>query len=146
MEPFEENAMEYKLPYRDYHKALMKNQLLGLKCNQCGTVTCPPQMSCSNCVSYDLEIMQLSGKGKITTYTTIVVAPEGRETEAPYIIVMVELEEGPWIMGNLTDMDPTRAGMDLIGKSVEAGCRVFPGDRYSDGPMARPAFRFAVYP
>ncbi|MCF8105453.1 MAG: Zn-ribbon domain-containing OB-fold protein [Desulfohalobiaceae bacterium] len=138
--------MEYKLPFRDYHKALLKNRLLGLKCNQCGRVTCPPQMSCSSCSSYDLEITQLSGKGKITTFTTIVVAPEGRETEAPYIIVVVELEEGPWIMGNLTDMDPGRAGMDLIGKTVEAGCRVFPGDRYSDGPMARPAFRFAAHP
>lgn len=138
--------MEYKLPFRDYHKALLKNRLLGLKCNQCGGVTCPPQMSCSSCASYDLEITQLSGKGTITTFTTIVVAPEGRETEAPYIIVVVELEEGPWIMGNLTDMDPGRAGMDLIGKQVEAGCRVFPGDLYSDGPMARPAFRFAAHP
>lgn len=138
--------MEYKLPFRVYHKALMKNRLLGLRCNQCETLTCPPQMSCSSCASYDLEITQLSGKGKITTYTTIVVAPEGRETEAPYIIVLVELDEGPWIMGNLTDMDPERAGMDLIGKRVEAGCRVYPGDRYSDGPMARPAFRFADKP
>lgn len=135
--------MEYQLPFRDYHKALMKNRLLGLKCNQCSTITCPPQMSCRNCVSYDLEAVQLSGKGEIKTYTKIVVAPEGRESEAPYLIVMVELEEGPWIMGNFTDMDPERAGMDLIGRSVTAGCRIFPGDRYSDGPMARPAFRFA---
>ncbi len=135
--------MEYKLPFRQYHKALMKNQLLGLKCGNCGAITCPPQMSCRNCSSYDLEVTQLSGSGKITTYTTIFVAPEGRETEAPYIIVMVELEEGPWIMGNLYDMAPERASMDLIGRPVTLGCRVFPGDRYSDGPMARPAFLFA---
>lgn len=135
--------MEYKLPFREYHKALMKNTLTGLKCNQCGTVTCPPQMSCRNCSSYDLEVAQLSGKGKIITYTTIFVAPEGRETEAPYTVVLVELEEGPWIMGNLYDTDPQKAGMHIIGNPVEFGCRVFPGDRYSDGPIARPAFRFA---
>jgi hypothetical protein len=40
-------------------------------------------------------------------------------------------------------MDPIRADMELIGQPVELGCRVFPGDKYSDGPMARPAFRFA---
>lgn len=139
---YEEEDMEYKLPFREYHKALMKNRLMGLKCNQCGTVVCPPQMSCSNCVSYDLETVQLSGKGKIRTFTKIGVGPEGRESEAPYLIVLVELEEGPWIMGNLTDMDPERADVDLIGKSVTAGCRIYPGDKYSDGPMARPAFRF----
>ena len=135
--------MEYKLSFREYHKALMKNKLMGLKCKACGTVTCPPQMSCSSCTGFDLDVTELSGKGKITTYTTVYVAAEGRESEAPYIVVLVELEEGPWIMGNLHDMDPSRADMSLIGRKVELGCRVFPGDRYSDGPMARPAFRFA---
>ncbi len=135
--------MEYKLPFREYHKALMKNTLLGLKCNNCGAVTCPPQMSCINCSSYDLEVTQLSGKGKITTFTTIFIAPEGRETEAPYTVVLVELEEGPWIMGTLYDTDPQMANMEIIGKQVEFGCRVFPGDKYSDGPIARPVFRFA---
>ena len=134
--------MEYKLSFKDYHKALMKNKLMGLKCKACGTITCPPQMSCRNCTGFDLEVVELTGKGKITTYTTIYVAPEGRENEAPYIIVLVELEEGPWIMGNLCDMDPTRATLDLIGKSVELGVRIFPGDKYSDGPAARPVFRF----
>jgi uncharacterized OB-fold protein len=100
-------------------------------------------MSCRSCTAYDLEITELSGRGKITTFTTITVAPEGRESEAPYIVVLVELEEGPWIMGNLYDLDPSRADLSLIGRQVELGCRVFPGDRYSDGPMARPAFRFA---
>ncbi|MFO7931266.1 MAG: Zn-ribbon domain-containing OB-fold protein [Thermodesulfobacteriota bacterium] len=135
--------MEYKLPFKEYHKALMKNRLTGLKCSQCGAVTCPPQMSCRNCSSYDLEVTRLSGKGKITSYTTIFVAPEGRESEAPYTVVLVELEEGPWIMGSLYDTDPEKADMDLIGRQVEFGSRLFAGDKYSDGPIARPAFRFA---
>lgn len=134
--------MEYKLSFREYHKALMKNKLMGLKCKECGTVTCPPQMSCSSCTGFDLEVVELNGKGKITTYTTIYVPAEGREGEAPYIIVLVELEEGPWIMGNLYDLDPARASLDLIGKPVQLGIRIFPGDKYSDGPAARPAFRF----
>jgi hypothetical protein len=138
--------MEYKLPFQDYHKALIKNRLLGLKCKECGTVTCPPQMSCSQCTSFDLDIVELTGRGKIRTYTTIFVAPEGRESEAPYIIVLVELEEGPWIMGNLFDMDPLRASLEMVGRSVELGARIFPGDKYSDGPAARPVFRFMNAP
>ncbi len=135
--------MEYKLPFQEFHKALTKNKLMGLKCKECGTITCPPQMACRDCQGFDLEPVELSGKGRITTYTTIYVPPEGREVEAPYIIVLVELDEGPWIMGNLYDMDPERASLDLIGKRVQLGVRMFPGDKYSDGPAARPAFRFA---
>jgi hypothetical protein len=138
--------MEYKLPFQEYHKALIKNRLLGLKCKECETVTCPPQMSCSHCAGFELDVVELSGRGKIRTYTTIFVAPEGRESEAPYIIVLVELEEGPWIMGNLFDMDPLRASLEMVGRTVELGARIFPGDKYSDGPAARPVFRFTNAP
>jgi uncharacterized OB-fold protein len=70
------------------------------------------------------------------------VAPLGREVEAPYTIVLVELEEGPWIMGNLIDIDPTKVGMELIGRKVKLGFKVFPGDLYSAGEGVRPLFSF----
>lgn len=135
--------MEYKLTFQEYNKALKKNKLMGLKCTDCGTITCPPMMVCSNCASTNLEIVEMSGKGKIRTFTVVNIAPEGRENEVPYTIAMVELDEGPWIMGNLVDIDPRKVTMDVIGKRVKIGNRVFPGDHYSeDGGMARPAFSF----
>jgi len=134
--------MEYKLTFQEYNKALKKDKLLGLKCNDCGTVTCPPMMVCSNCASTNHEIVQLSGKGKIVTFTVVNVTSEGRENEVPYTIAMVELDEGPWIMGNLVDIDPRKVTMDVIGKRVKIGNRVFPGDHFSDVKEARPAFYF----
>ncbi len=134
--------MEYKLDFRTYSNALKKNKLLGLRCNACCTVTCPPQLVCSECAGREVEVVELKGKGKIVTFTTTHVAPLGRETEAPYTIVMVALEEGPWIVGNLIDIDPARAGMSLIGKKVKLGHKVFPGDMYSDGEATRPLFSF----
>jgi len=69
------------------------------------------------------------------------VASEGREDEVPYVIVLVELDEGPWIMGNLTGTDPAAADVALIGKKVRMdGSRVFSGDKYSAGEGASPAF------
>jgi len=135
--------MEYKLDFRTYNKALMKNELLGLKCNECGTITCPPKMCCHECASSDLEIVALNGKGKIVTFTQTFVAAQGRECEAPYTVALVELEEGPWIAGNLIDIDPDKINMDLIGRKVKLGHKVFPGDAYSDGPAARPVFSFS---
>ena len=133
--------MEYKLTFKGYNEALKKNKLLGLKCQECGTITVPPKMVCRKCASPDMEIIELTGKGKIQTFTTCNVAPEGREDEVPYIIVLVELNEGPWIMGNLTGIDPTTATVELIGKRVRMGDnKVFPGDKYSAGEGARPLF------
>jgi uncharacterized OB-fold protein len=134
--------MEYRLDFRTYSNALRKNRLMGLKCNNCGTVTCPPKMTCQECAGTDLEITELSGRGKITTFTTTYVAPLGREVEAPYTIVMVALDEGPWIAGNLIDIDPDKVGMALIGRRVKLGHKLFPGDRYSGGEAARPLFSF----
>ena len=132
--------MKYKLSFKAYNAALKENKLLGLKCQSCGAVTTPPKMVCRQCTGSELEIIQLKGTGKIQTFTTVYVVPEGREEECPYIVVMVELDEGPWILGNLDGVEPTQAGMELIGKRVNMGFKVFPGDKYSAGDSARPLF------
>jgi uncharacterized OB-fold protein len=133
--------MEHKLIFKDYNKALQQNRLLGLKCRVCGAITVPPKMACRQCTSSELDVTELQGIGKIRTFTTVNVAAEGREGEVPYTIVMVELEEGPWIMGNLEGIDPQAASMELIGKRVKMAHRLFPGDSYSAGEGARPVFR-----
>ena len=132
--------MEHKLTFKDYNEALKENKLLGLKCKECGTITVPPKMVCRKCASPDMEIIELKGRGKIQTFATVNVAPEGREDEVPYIIVLVELDEGPWLMGNLTGVDPNEATMELIGKRVKMGHKVFPGDKYSAGEGVSPLF------
>ena len=135
--------MEYKLPFKDYNEALKQDRLLGLKCKDCGAITVPPKMVCWQCASSDVDIVELGGKGKIVTFTTVNVVSEGREDECPYIIVMVELDEGPWLMGNLSGIDPTEASMALIGKSVKMGHKIFAGDKYSAGDSAGPLFSLA---
>jgi len=132
--------VEHKLIFKDYSEALKENKLLGLKCKECGTITVPPMMVCRQCASPDMEIIELKGRGKIQTFATVNVAPEGREDEVPYIIVLVELDEGPWLMGNLTGVDPNEATMELIGKKVKMGHKVFPGDKYSAGEGVSPLF------
>ena len=134
--------MEYKLTFKEYSEALKSNKLLGLKCRDCGAITIPPKMVCRQCTSLNLEVMELKGNGKIQTFTVVNVAAEGREREVPYTIVLVELDEGPWIMGNLS-IDARAATFDeLIDKRVkmEKG-ETFPGDKYSAGEGARPIFQ-----
>jgi len=134
--------LEHKLTFKDYNEALKKDKLLGLKCRECGAITVPPKIACRRCASPDMDIVELKGTGEIQTFTTVNVAAEGYESEVPYTIVMVELDEGPWIMGNLVGIDPSKVTMELIGKRVKMGHRVFPGDKYSASDTARPLFSF----
>ena len=135
--------MEQKLYFKDYNEALKQNKLLGLKCRQCMAITVPPKMACRKCGSLDMDVIEVKTGGKIKTFTTVFVGAEARESEVPYILVIVELEAGPWIMGNLEGVDPKTATMELIGKKVKMGNKVFPGDKYSAGESARPIFSLA---
>lgn len=134
--------MEYKLTFKNYNESLKKNKLLGLKCKDCGFITVPPKIVCRQCTSPNLDIIELAGKGKIVTFTVVNVAAESRQNEVPYILAMVELDEGPWILGNLIDIDPATVNMDIIGRRVLMRNKVFPGDKYSAGEGARPLFVF----
>lgn len=132
--------MEYKLTYNAFKEALKQNKLLGLKCNQCGAYTVPPKKVCMECASEDLGIVELSGKGEIQTFTVINVPPEGIE-ECPYMVVLVKLDEGPWIMGNVTGIDLDKTTMDLMGQRVKMGnSKVLPGDKFSAGEKVALAF------
>jgi len=114
----------------EFFNNLKEGKLLGLKCSDCGAITCPPKNSCNKCGSRNLERVFLSGKGTIKTYTVTYVAPVGYEKEAPYTVALVELEEGPWIVGRL-DVDPKIAEeKDLIGKRVSIFAKELPSEPF----------------
>ena len=137
--------MEAKLTFKEYNENLKQGRLNGLKCRDCGEVSGQPRLVCAKCGGFDLEVVNLAGNGIIQTFTVNYVAAEGRESEAPYIVAIVELDEGPWVMGNITGLEPKEAGMDIMGMKVRMeGTAVFAGDRYSAGETARPVFKLVT--
>ena len=134
--------MEAKLTFKEYNENLKQGRLSGLKCSGCGEVSAQPRLICAKCGGSQLETMELKGSGAVQTFTVNYVAAEGREPEVPYIVVIVELDEGPWIMGNIVGIKPEEAGMDIMGRKVQMeSTAVFSGDRYSSGDIARPVFK-----
>jgi hypothetical protein len=127
-----------KLTHNQYFEALKEDELKGLKCLQCGAMTVPPKAACDECGSTDQEVALLSGEGVIKTFTVIRVAPEG--LKAPYVVVLVQLDEGPWLMGNLEGIEPDKATMRLIGKRVALGHKVVAGMKYTAGEGVVPLF------
>lgn len=123
--------MAYPLTYIEFYEGLKEGKLLGLKCKQCGSYTAPPKICCAECGSTEVEVVQLSGRGEIKTFTVIRVAPDG--FNPPYIVAMAEMEEGPWLMGNLEGVDPDNLPGKIIGSKVKTGHKVIEPALYTSG-------------
>jgi uncharacterized OB-fold protein len=50
-------------------------------------------------------------------------------------VAEVELDEGPWVMGNIIGVDPDKATMALMGQQVKIGYEVVPGDKFTGGEI-----------
>jgi len=77
----------------------------------------PPRYICPSCRRKgQLDPYRLSGRGKIISYTVIHSPPSGFEDQKPYVIAIIELEEGPRLTAQVTDCDSN----DIkIGDEVE---------------------------
>jgi len=78
----------------DFAGYLKDGHLMGSKCKKCGTTSFPPRADCESCMSGDFEFFEVTGKATLHTYTKIVAAPTGFEDEVPYIVGVVDLDEG----------------------------------------------------
>ncbi|MFT4289149.1 Zn-ribbon domain-containing OB-fold protein [Nocardioides sp.] len=116
-----------------YFRAAYDGTLLIQRCPACGAAQHYPRLLCARCAATP-EWEAASGRGTIYTFTVIRQAGmPGFDEEAPYVIALVDLEEGPRLMGNITDcpVDQVR-----IGQRVRAYCL-----RIADGvglPQWRP--------
>jgi len=88
---------------------------MAAKCSKCGAMLLPPRPLCTKCFSTDFEWVELSGKGKLLSYTVIHVSPPQFESMAPYIVGIVKLEEGLNLPGMIRGVEPEkiRVGMTL---------------------------------
>jgi len=91
--------------------------LIGSKCLQCGKVFFPKRILCPECRRKGkLEEINLSGKGKILTYSVIETPTDEFKNIAPYVVAIVELEEGAKVTTQIVDYDMEKIE---IGKEVE---------------------------
>lgn len=93
---------------------------MATKCTICGQLNLPPREVCQECGSKDWEWIQLEGKGRLETYTTIHIPPAKFSDIAPYIVGIVRLNEGPRITAIIhISPDDVKVGMDLVVAYVE---------------------------
>ena len=117
-------------------------KMIGQKCKKCGAVNFPPKGVCKYCqISSDFEEIQLSGRGKVHTFVLISAGgapPEFAEQEkagGQYPVAIVQLEEGPKVIGQIADADPKEVKIDM---PVKAELRKI----YTEEEVIRYGFKF----
>jgi uncharacterized OB-fold protein len=92
--------------------------LVGSACGSCGRHFFPSRVLCPECRRKGkVRGHKFSGKGKVYSFTVIRTPPEGFEIYIPYVMVMVELEEGARVVSQMVDCKPEDV---RIGMPVEA--------------------------
>ncbi len=123
----EASGWERPIPQKDavsgpYWEAASRGELLIQRCARCGNRQFYPRALCTRCGA-DPEWERASGRGKVHTFT-VIRQNHARPfvDELPYVVAMVELDEGVLVMGNITDCSPedVHIGMPLEVHMVEA--------------------------
>ncbi|MCK5628067.1 Zn-ribbon domain-containing OB-fold protein [Candidatus Bathyarchaeota archaeon] len=98
-----------------FYRYVAQKKLMGGRCIHCGKIYLPPRPLCGFCFSKDFDWVELSGKGKLLTYTIIHVAPPQFQSMTPYVVGIIGLEKGLRLPGIITGVAPEqiRIGMDL---------------------------------
>jgi hypothetical protein len=113
-----------------YWDAAQAERLLLQRCAGCGRSWHPPSEFCPFCQAHDFEWFEASGDGVIHSYTVVRhAAHPAVENWIPYTILLVDLAEGPRLIGRLLDAPDEPE----IGTAVRL---IF--ERYSD--LKVPAF------
>lgn len=95
-----------------FWEAAFRRELRMQACRACGHVRFPPALLCPRCLSDDCAWEKLSGRGRI--YSWVIVHQSQHPAfnpDAPYNVVIVELDEGPRLHGNLVGGDEIHIGM-----------------------------------
>jgi uncharacterized OB-fold protein len=89
---------------QSYWDACQQEKLLIQQCKECEHVQFYPRLMCTKCSSREVKWIEASGIAKVLTYT-IVHRPilSAYQKEAPYILAVVQLEEGPTMMTNVVN-------------------------------------------
>ena len=90
---------------KPYWEACREGRLTVQRCKSCDGYVFIPQHCCGTCLSEDLEWVESSGKGTLYSFTTV-YRPQQPTFEVPYTVIVVELEEGYYMLSNLIGVEP----------------------------------------
>jgi uncharacterized OB-fold protein len=108
-------------------------KLMVQRCTHCQRLRYPAAVVCPSCLSRDAEWQPVSGRGKVFSFVVFHRAYHPAwEGKVPYNVAMIELDEGPIMLSNVTGVDHAK---------IEVGLRVEAAFEAIDEGLSIPVFR-----
>ena len=96
----------------DFVSHLDEGKVTGTRCKDCGAVFFPPRADCYKCFASNMEWFDVSGTGKLVSFSKLEYAPVGFDGDLPYCIALLDYEDYK-VFGRFAD--------DLSPEEVEVG-------------------------
>jgi uncharacterized OB-fold protein len=99
----------------DFIDHLENGKVMYTHCNTCGTDYFPPRADCAGCLSSDMAWREVTGTGKLVSYSQLEFAPVGFDADLPYSIALLDYG-GFQIFGRLDrdlDLAQVKIGMPM---------------------------------
>lgn len=93
---------------RPFWEGCRAQRLMIQRCSQCGTHRFPPGPFCPKCRSREVEWIAASGRGHVFSWIVVEhpVPADIYRGDVPYVVALVELEEGVRMAANIVGCDP----------------------------------------
>jgi uncharacterized OB-fold protein len=101
---------------KEFWDGCRAGKLLLQRCQACQRAQFYPRILCTACGAQDLEFEESTGRGVVASFSVChrPVTP-AYESRLPYVVALVDVEEGVRMMANILDCEP---------ESVSIGMRV----------------------
>ena len=97
----------------------------GVICPKCKWSDFFKAQVCPRCLTSLVEA-SLQGQGRIVTFTVIRHPPIGFEDQAPYVVAIIDLKEGPTVVGRVNSKpEEVKIGADVEFAREAAGALEF---------------------
>jgi uncharacterized OB-fold protein/acyl dehydratase len=100
---------------RFFWEGAARRELLIQRCASCGALRHPPGPMCPRCRSTEWDTVRATGRGEVYSFV-VHHHPPVPGFRIPYVVALVELEEGTRLAANVVDIDPADVA---IGMPVE---------------------------
>ena len=113
---------------REWREIPGRYNLKGTKCGNCGKLFFPERSFCPVCRRASMGKMEpyyVSRTGKVFSFSVVHEAPESNSLQKPYVVAMVETDDGVKITAQLVDVEFDKVS---IGMPVRAVLRKLDAD------------------
>jgi len=92
---------------KPYWEGLKQGKLMLPECQDCRKTHFYPRVFCPHCHSRNLKWIEASGRGKLYAFEILHRSfNPAVKTPLPYVLAMIELQEGPRMLSNLVNVKP----------------------------------------